>query len=80
MVNTANLGLFAVHKFVSEYAERLYVYMEKTPRATKLCLSQLIIKQILIFLKIPSLYIIWDGLQKPSHAAVPLRSDQSEMA
>jgi hypothetical protein len=45
MVNTANLGLFAVHKFVSEYAERLYVYMEKTPR------SQLIIIQILIFLR-----------------------------
>jgi hypothetical protein len=37
MESTANLGLFAVHKIVSEYAERIYAYMEKTPRATKLC-------------------------------------------
>jgi hypothetical protein len=43
---TANLGLFAVHKIVSEYAERIYAYMEKTPRATKLCISWLIIIRI----------------------------------
>ncbi len=36
MENTANLGLFAVHKVVSEYAERIYAYMEKTPRDKKL--------------------------------------------
>ena len=30
--NMANLGLFAVHKIVSEYTERIYAYMEKTPR------------------------------------------------
>jgi hypothetical protein len=27
MENSANLGLFNVHKIVSEYAERLYAYM-----------------------------------------------------
>ncbi len=26
MENTGNLGLFAVHKIVSEYAERIYAY------------------------------------------------------
>ncbi len=51
MENTAKLGLFAVHKIVSEYAERLYAYMEKKPRATKLCISQLIIIQILKFFR-----------------------------
>jgi hypothetical protein len=35
MKSAANLGLFAVHKIVSEYAERMYAYMEKTPRATR---------------------------------------------
>ncbi len=39
MESTANLGLFALHKIVSEYAERIYAYMEKTPRATKLCIK-----------------------------------------
>ncbi len=29
-----NLGLFAVHKIVSEYAERIYAYTEKTQRDT----------------------------------------------
>ncbi len=28
--------LFAVHKIVSEYAERIYAYMEKAQRYTKL--------------------------------------------
>ncbi len=41
MENMANLGLFAVHKIVSEYAERIYAYMEKTPRDTKLCILYL---------------------------------------
>ena len=39
MESMANLGLFAVNKIVSEYAERIYAYLEKTPRATKLCIS-----------------------------------------
>jgi hypothetical protein len=43
MENTANLGLFAVHKIVSKYAETIYAYMEKTPRDTKLWISHLII-------------------------------------
>jgi hypothetical protein len=33
MENTESLGLFAVNKIVSEYGERIYAYMEKTPRA-----------------------------------------------
>ncbi len=33
--NTANLWLFAVKKIVSEYSERIYAYIEKTPRDTK---------------------------------------------
>jgi len=51
MENTANLELFAVHKIFSEYAERIYAYIEKTSRDTKLCtdISQLIIIQILNF-------------------------------
>ena len=49
--NMANLGLFAVHKIVSEYAERIYAYMEKTPRATKQCISRLIIIRILNFFR-----------------------------
>jgi hypothetical protein len=36
MDNKMNLGLFAVHKIVLEYAERIYAYMEKTPIDTKL--------------------------------------------
>jgi hypothetical protein len=39
MENTSNLGLFAVHKVVSEYAERIYAHMERTPRDTKLGIS-----------------------------------------
>jgi len=39
MENTADLGLFAVHRYVSEYAERIYAHMERTPRDTKLGLS-----------------------------------------
>jgi hypothetical protein len=51
MESAANLGLFAVHKIVSEYAERIYAYMEKTPRVTKLCISRLIIIRIKIFFR-----------------------------
>jgi hypothetical protein len=36
MENTVNLGLCAAHKIVSEYAERIYAYMEKKQRYTKL--------------------------------------------
>jgi hypothetical protein len=32
MENTSNLELLAVHRIVSEYAERIYVYMEMTQR------------------------------------------------
>jgi hypothetical protein len=32
MDSTVNLGLFLVHKVVSEYAEKIYAYIEKTPR------------------------------------------------
>ncbi len=39
MENTANLGLFAVHKVFSEYAERIYAHMERAPRDTKLEIS-----------------------------------------
>jgi hypothetical protein len=42
MENMANLGLFAVNKIVSEYADRIYAYMEKKPRDTKLMISWLI--------------------------------------
>jgi len=43
MENTTNLGFFAVHNIISEYAERIYAYMEKTARDTKLFISQFII-------------------------------------
>jgi hypothetical protein len=33
--NTANLGLFAVHKVVSEYADKIYAQMERMPRDKK---------------------------------------------
>jgi hypothetical protein len=32
MENTANVGLFLVHRIDSEYAERIYAQMEKTQR------------------------------------------------
>jgi hypothetical protein len=35
----ANLGLFAIHKVVSEYVEIIYEHMERTPRDTKLGIS-----------------------------------------
>jgi len=60
MENAANLGLFAVHKIVSEYAKRIFAYMEKTPRDTKLCMSQLIKIKILNFFNSFYLhYSIW---------------------
>jgi hypothetical protein len=42
MENTANLGLFAVYIIVSEYTKKIYAYMEKTPRDTKLRISWLV--------------------------------------
>ncbi len=57
-----NLGSLAVNKIISEYAERIYAYMEKTPRDTKLCISQLIIIRIFIFFRFFLSYTIWDGL------------------
>jgi hypothetical protein len=44
-----NLELFAVQKMFSEYAERIYAYIEKTPRDTKQCISQFKIIQFLNF-------------------------------
>jgi hypothetical protein len=38
--NTANLGLFAVHKIVSEYAERLHAYTEKAGTEILMLLSK----------------------------------------
>jgi hypothetical protein len=38
------IRLLELHKIVSEYAERMYAYIEKTPRDTKLSISQLIIQ------------------------------------
>ncbi len=38
--NTANLRLFEANKIVQEYAERIYAYMEMTPRDTKLRISR----------------------------------------
>jgi hypothetical protein len=34
MANTTNVGLFAVHRIVSEYAERIYAFMEKMQRGS----------------------------------------------
>ena len=63
MENTANLGLFAAHKIISEdnesaaYSEntqkesmRLLAYSPSTPRDTKLSISRLIIVRHEIFL------------------------------
>jgi hypothetical protein len=62
MDNTENLGLFAVHKIISEdnesaYSEntqkesmRLLAYSPSTPRETKLSISRLIIVRHEIFL------------------------------
>jgi hypothetical protein len=36
MENTANVGLFAVHRIFFKYAERIYAYVEKTQRDSKL--------------------------------------------
>ncbi len=41
MENAANLGLFVAHKIVSNDAERIYAYMEKTQREIKLRISWL---------------------------------------
>ncbi len=62
MENTANFELFAVHKIFSEYEERIYAYIEKTPRDTKLCISQYIIIINFKFFQILSFFTIWDGL------------------
>jgi hypothetical protein len=81
MDNSVNLGLFAVHKIVSEYEERIYAYIEKTPRDTKLCRSQLRIIQNLKILRffLSALYemnLAW----KPSHATVPSKPNSQEKA
>jgi hypothetical protein len=61
MENTANLGLFAVHKIVSEYAERLYALHGENAKRHKtvyISVNNLNLK----FFHITSLCIIWDGL------------------
>ncbi len=40
--NTENLGLFEVHKILSEYTERISAYMEKTPRDTN-CVQHILV-------------------------------------
>jgi hypothetical protein len=73
MENIANLGcLFAVHKLISEYVERIYAYMEKTQRDTKLGISLLIMVPHEFFLE--PLLSIQDGLAEAQkfHATVPL--------
>jgi hypothetical protein len=45
MENTA-IGLFAVYKIVSEYAERIFENMEKMSRDTKLRISWFIISVV----------------------------------
>jgi hypothetical protein len=57
-INTASL--VAVHKIVLEYAERIYEYMEKTPRDTKLRIFWLIMVRYEIYFR--SLLYIQDGL------------------
>jgi hypothetical protein len=37
-----NLGMFVAHRIVSEYAERIYAYIDKTQRDTKLSISRLL--------------------------------------
>ncbi len=39
------LALLAVHKIVSEYAEKIYAYLEKTQRDTKLRISRFVMVQ-----------------------------------
>jgi hypothetical protein len=45
-------------------AKRLLTYSPNTPKDITVCLSRLIIIQLLNFLKILSIYIIWDGLSQ----------------
>jgi hypothetical protein len=47
-----------------EDAKRLLAYYPNTPRDIQMCISRLIIIQILIFLKILSNYTIWDRLSQ----------------
>ena len=58
-----------------EDAKRLLAYSPNTPKDIKVCISRLIIKQILNFFRfLPyKLYGI-DKAKKPSHATVPLNS------
>jgi molecular chaperone GrpE (heat shock protein) len=79
MENTANLGLFALHKIVSEYAKRIYADMKKTQRDTELRTSRLIMAQPENFLR--SFLFIQDGLdqaRKPFHATAPLIDRKSK--
>ncbi len=48
--------LSAVHKIVKDYPERIYAYMEKTLRDTKLRISRLIMVQHELFLDFYCLY------------------------
>jgi hypothetical protein len=57
MENTPNLGLFAEHKIISEYAERVSAYTEKTQRDIKLGISWLIMVKHEIFLELYFYYM-----------------------
>jgi hypothetical protein len=70
MENTAKLGLFAVHKIVSEYAKRIYGHMEKRHKTGELSGNNGQTWNIF-----RSLLFIQDGLdeaKKPFHPTVPL--------
>jgi hypothetical protein len=76
MGNTANLGLFVVHKIISKYTERIFTYMEKTQRDTKVRISRLMMVQHEFFLDSYFLYSIrWVDFsqKKPFLATFPLQ-------
>jgi hypothetical protein len=74
MEKTANVGLFAVHRIVSEYAERIYVYMEKTQRDSwrirrirqenKIVYISVNIPDEFLFVKDFFIHTIWNGLSQ----------------
>jgi hypothetical protein len=57
--------LFALHKIISKYTEKIYVYIEKTQRVTTLRISRLIMVQHEIFLDPYFLYKM--GWTKPKN-------------
>ncbi len=59
----------AVHKIISKNAERIYAYMEKTPKGAKLCISPDNEKTNFKFFGFFYLhYCTWDGLKSKSNS------------